>query len=338
MCKNFTWTALLLGLTLHANTHDTNITKPTINYIDKTHDVLSDKVVNISEGLDTKLSNIIRSKEKNKTKSVDTFFKNKKFTQETQETYLQTRFLSFLQSRRGNRYDTLITTQIPLTKSQKKLNIFIKNVNDEINNNLTPQSSTSSYSPIIGINYFTPAFYGVSSKYLIGVNGFNIITQARYYIVFHAGMWKIEPTQTFTYSTRDKFTEQTNLYFDRQLDDLNLFRTVLHRQSSQLTAGMDYALSFQYYYMPKQDSGLSISQTFSGNTQYRYTHNTPFGVQNEKFSAINKYATAISWRQSIFRDWLYYQVTPGVSFHKDFDYAPNYTLVFLVDLYFGRLN
>lgn len=336
MYQKFVWMALFLTLRLHADSHDTNTTKT--NYIDKTHEIVSDKVVTISDQLDTKLSKIIHSKEKNATKSVDTFFKNKKFMQETQETYVQTRFLSFFQSKRDNRYDALVTAQIPLTRSQKKLNIFIKNVNDEINNNLTPQSSTSPYSPIIGINYFTPTFYGINSKYLIGVNGFNLITQARYYIVFHAGMWKIEPTQTFTYSTKDKFIEQTNLYFDRQLDELNLFRTVLHRQSSQLNAGMDYALSFQYYYMPKRNSGLSISETFSGNTQYKYIHTTPLGVQNEKFSAINNYETAISWRQSVFREWLYYQITPGVSFHKDFEYAPNYTLVFLIDLYFGKLN
>ncbi len=96
---------------------------------------------------------------------------------------------------------------------------------------------------------------------------------------------------------------------------------------------MDYALSFQYYYSPQKNTGLGISQSFLGNTEYQYVTEQKM----QTYGGINNYVTSLSWRENIWKDWFYYQISPGVSFHKQYDYNPNYILIFLVDIYFGSL-
>jgi hypothetical protein len=94
---------------------------------------------------------------------------------------------------------------------------------------------------------------------------------------------------------------------------------------------MDYGLGFTYYHTAKKNSGLSLSQSFWGNTKYR-TVDKP-----ESFSGISNYTTAVTWRKSIWRKWFVYEVQPAVSFHRQYDYEPNYTLQFNIELYFGNI-
>lgn len=319
---------------------DTIATVPQYNNkIDKTHDVLSKEVVDSSETLDTKLSTLFEHSEDNATliseeKSVDSFFQSKKFTAETDESYISIRLDSFLQSKEQNQFNARINAQIPLVRSQKKLNFFVKNITQDVTNNLDPRTPNDTQyspdSPEVGINYFAPLFYKISSKYLIGTRGLDPFVQARYNTIFKTGEWNIEPVQTFRYSLNEKFEEQTNLYFDKTLGKLSLFRIVLNRKTTTYLEGMDYEIAMRYYYSPKKNTGLNLSQSFSGNTEYKY--------QNKKFTHINNYATSISWRKNVLREWFFYQITPGINFHKQYDYQANYTLIFLFDIYFGKIN
>jgi hypothetical protein len=100
---------------------------------------------------------------------------------------------------------------------------------------------------------------------------------------------------------------------------------------------MDYALSAQYFRSTKKDTGFGFSQSFYGNTEYEYT--TEKGVPSpkiKKYGGIHDYVTTVTWRANIWRKWFYYEVQPSVSFHKQYDYEPNYRIRFFLDFYFGK--
>ena len=100
---------------------------------------------------------------------------------------------------------------------------------------------------------------------------------------------------------------------------------------------MNYALSAQYFRSTKKDTGFGFGQTFFGNTEYEYT--TEEGVPNpktKKYGGIHDYVTSFTWRANIWRKWFYYEVRPSVSFHKQYDYEPNYRVRFFLDFYFGQ--
>lgn len=94
---------------------------------------------------------------------------------------------------------------------------------------------------------------------------------------------------------------------------------------------MDYRLSFTYFYTPSKTTGLSLTQSFWGNTKY------VCDIEPEPYGDISDYVTTLSWRQSVWRKWFAYEVQPGISFHRQYDYEANYILRLNLDFYFGSL-
>jgi hypothetical protein len=151
--------------------------------------------------------------------------------------------------------------------------------------------------------------------------------------------WLIDPIQTFKYSMDNKFEEETNIYFDRKIDSSSFFRILLHRKTQDEVEGMDYALSAQYFQVGRKNAGFGLAQSFYGNTKYAYS--TDPGIPHpklKKYGGIHDYVTSFSWRANIWRKWFYYEVRPSVSFHKQYDYKPNYSVRLFFDFYFGKIH
>ncbi len=216
---------IFISTTLFA---DINTTIQQNNYIDKTHKNVSKKVINLSKEVDTQLSKLIKISDNQK--SIDEFYQNKKFSEETDETYINIRTDSYLQSKENIEYNVQLNAQFPLIKSQKNLNLFIKDSKDEELSDLvnTQEIDTAT---TIGLNYFAPIFYKIKSKYTFATHGVNPLIEAKYFMSFNINKWKIEPIQTFTYSTENKFVEQTDIYFDNKMSERSLGRFVMHRKT-----------------------------------------------------------------------------------------------------------
>ena len=320
------------------------------NYIDKAHDMLSKKVVDYSHGIDNTIMNIIDDSEKNTTSaqakkntnelSVDTFFHNDKFIDETDETFVSVNLDYNIHSDTTKKFSQSISARLPLSRSTKKYNLFINDITrDNIENVLGKGSNDEKARPEIGINYFTILYRDIQSKYSLGTNGINPFTTARYSLRINYKSWVIEPTQKFKYSLKDEFEEETNIYFDKQLADTRLFRLSLHRDTQTNQSGMDYSLALQHFWTYPNKIGLVLSQSLGGNTEYRYsTNNDLIPGETKKDNGITSYTTALNFRQSIWRKWFYYAVTPSMNFNKQNDYEANYSINFFVQFYFGHLN
>lgn len=272
-------------------------------------------------------------------RSVDQFFQNEKYLNETDETFIRIRTESYFQSKDSNDFDLSIKAQIPLSKTKKRFKIFVDDLTlDNADEILKDNADDDHVTPDIGVHYFASRSK-IKSRYSIGLSGLDPFVKARYNMPVKIDKWLIDPIQLFKYSIDDKFEEETNIYFDRKLDKTSFFRLQLHRKTQDEIDGMDYSLSAQYFRSTKKDTGFGFAQTFYGNTEYEYT--TEKGVPNpkmKKYVGIHNYVTTFSWRANIWRKWLYYEVRPAVSFHKQYDYEPNYTLLVFFDFYFGKFN
>ncbi|MCK4875902.1 MAG: hypothetical protein KAS26_08660, partial [Sulfurimonas sp.] len=266
---------------------DTNTAaQPSQNYIDKKQKDISKKVVEWSYNIDNGLSRWIYNAEdeiyceeqeqilneklfENNENSIDEFFKNEKFIDETEKRFLRIRLGTNLQSKNSTSFNYKIRVHIPLTKTKKNIKLFIDNIKQDYSDDTIADDTEKT--PGIGVSYFSPEYHKIKSKYSLGTRGLNPYVRARYSRVFKAGNWKIEPTQQFKYSIKYDWSEETNIYFDRALEKFSLFRTTLHRKTKASYSGMDYRVAFSYYYTPKKKTGLSLTQSFWGNTKYRYT-------------------------------------------------------------------
>ena len=179
-------------------------------------------------------------------------------------------------------------------------------------------SSSSQTQPNIGISYFTPLFEKIKSKYSIGISGFFPFVRARYFTKITTNYFTMEPIQEIEYSTKDKFTERTSLYFDK-LINAEVYRIVLFRQTKDYIEDMDYGLSFQYYKTINQKTAIVLAQSFLNNSKH----------------PSNDYITSINLRHSTWKKWFFYELKPSVNFARKRDYKANYSIEFLVNLYFG---
>jgi len=344
----------LLTLLLSLSHAELNTTVPfETDYIDETHKTVSNKIIEWSDDIDTMLSgwvgdddaNVTTKAEKKQAKrpsnkrvrSVDSFFQNKKYFDETEETFVTLRLDSEFHSKESIDFKVKLGGQVALSKSKKRFKFFIDNAtSDNINNILEDDTSNS---PELGFHYFAREKYGVDSKYSLGIRGIDPFVRARYYMTFKTDAWHIEPTQIFKYSVDDKFEEETSIYFDRHFDDFSLFRLLMHRKTQEQQKGMDYDFAFQYYWSPMENIGIRVSQSFVGNTEYLYVIDpTIESPQTKNYGGIYDYVSSISLRHNIWRKWFFYEVRPGVNFHKVYDYEPNYTLRVLFDFHFGKFN
>jgi len=345
---------VVLSLLLSLCSADTNVTTPQeSNYIDETYTNLSKKVLEWSRAIDTTLSSWLRNDEinsttvasdvsdntlENKVKSVDSFFQDEKYFNETDNTFVRVRADSYFQSKESNDLNLRVSAQIPFNKSKKNFKIFIDDVTlDNAQNILKDDSEEDRLVPDVGIHYFAKEKFGIESRYSLGLSGSDPFVRARYNMPIRTNKWLIDPVQLFQYSTDDEFEEETNIYFDKELQKQSLFRILLHRKTQTNVDGMDYGLSLQYYWSPKKDTGFKLSQSFWGNTKYQYiVDENVEPPETKNYSGINNYVTSFSWRENIWRKWFYYEVRPGVNFRKQYDYEPNYTIRLFLDFYFGK--
>lgn len=331
---------LLYLLFVSAATADSNETTQTFQgYVDQKQKVISDKVIDLFDSIDRGLSSLVGGTDTEKKavndffqeqNSVDEFFKSDKYNDETEKSYLRVSLGLAYESKKSTTFIHKVRAQVPLSKTKESFKLFIDDVQDNYYEN-SIASKEKQKSLEVGVNYFAPTPNNIKSKYSLGFSGFSPFVSARYSKDFKIDSWLIQPTQQFKYSTKNDFSEETNIYFDRTFEELSLFRTTLHRKTQSSVDGFDYALAFSYYLTPSKKKGFSFTQQFWGNSKYTCD------IAPEPYGGISDYSTFISWRQNIFRKWIAYEIQPGVSFHRQYDYKANQIIRVYVDFYFGNI-
>lgn len=332
--------ALLSCLLLNIYASDENATQECTfeQYVDEKHKKFSRYVVKVFDNVDKSISRWVQeSDDDNETDEdetlthIDKFFKDEKFIEETQKSFFRLRFGSEFQSKTDEHYRYKIRAQIPLNRTKKSFQLFIE---DAEKTYFDPEAPTEAKetNPAVGINFFAPVYKDIKSKYSIGISSLTPYTKARYSKDFKLDNWVIQPTQQFKYSLESGWKEETNLYFNRVfVDERSLFRTTLYRKTQSHVDGFDYAVTFSYYLTLSSKKGFSISQQFWGNSKYKCE------VAPQEYNGISNYSTFVSWRQNVFKQWISIELGPGISFHRQYEYEPNYVFQFNVDFYFGNI-
>jgi len=309
------------------------------SYIDETHETISKSVVDYSKKIDTIIYNWTTSDDyydynetTKKTSSVDKFFKNEKYIDKTEDSFVQIKLKSQINSHDKNKIDYDIKAHIPLSRSKKKFNLFIENSLDDGSNKNNLNEIENSKTEI-GVNFFSNKFYNIKPKYSVGIRSFDPFVRARYSFEKEYNDWDVELSQIFKLSIKDEFSERTSFYFDKKIKENNLFRVYLHRETESEADGMDYTLGLSYYIHTKENTAIRVSQSFFGNTKYKYlTDNNTY----KEYSGINSYTTSVSLRKNVWKKWIYYQISPSATFYNHNTKKENYSLDFFLEFYFGR--
>jgi hypothetical protein len=124
----------------YSSSISTSIIKKQPGFIDEHHGAISNTIINWFDSIDKKFSDWIFDADKdvhkkgtetiNKTKdmqnSIDSFFQNEKFLEESDDAYILLRVNNHFSSTEDEEYKLKARAQIPLSQTRKKLKLFIE--------------------------------------------------------------------------------------------------------------------------------------------------------------------------------------------------------------------
>ena len=347
---------LSLSLLSASYAQDANTTNRN-HYIDEWHKETTQRFKSVSEYIDAKLFDLAEyidednnatireavQKENKKSKipkrkrHADEFFLSDKFISETDHPYMRVTPESIFNSKESNDYRLKISAHLPLSRSKKRFKLFIGNLSDDNYNDILSDDKKVT-KPEVGINYFLPETYGINAKYSLGIHGLYPFARARFSTDFNPYNWDVEMVQTFQYSSDDDFEEKTQFYFDTSFYNLSLFRLQFERGTEDNNDGMSYSGAVIMFWQPSYKTGLTFAQLFMGRTDYVYTPNkNTVPAFTKEMDGIHDYKTTLTYRQNIYRKWLFYEIEPGVNFSAIHDFEPNYSLRLKLDIFYGGL-
>jgi len=310
------------------------------NIIDKAHGIISNEVVYYTNYLDEEISDWLNTSPqkdqckpmkltRKSDKHIDSFFQNTKYLDETKDTYIRVRFKNYFYSDKDYKISVRVNAQLPFDRCKEEWKLFIQDNSLTDNKKYVTQEGQNLGA---GLRYYKKNDYGIKSSFAVGIQRKYPFIRGRFHRPIKKDDWHIDPVQIFKYSHKYYFEEESNIYFDKHINNGNMFRLKLHRKTKFLTKGMDYGLSTSYYSNTKKQ-GWRVTQSFFGNTKY-----SPVYARDKEYAGIHNYETSFSWRSNMYKNWLYYEVQPTISFHKDYRYSPNYALRFVIDIYFGAVK
>jgi len=265
---------------------------------------------------------------------VDEFFLTRKLLEERDRSYVRVSFLQPYNSLGPDKFSYNVKARVHLTRSRKRLKLFIENFNEDSARNIgnTGEDNT----PSIGLAKDSKTFLGVRPRYSIGFRGIDPFVRARYTLETDFGRWHFKPVQSFQYSLKDEFSEITEIFLDRPTSEKTLLRFLVDRGTTTNDPGMHYDAFVQWFYQHRRHAGLSLNLGFNGSTKYENTIGSdPLLIERE--NRIFNYVYLMRWRENIWKKWFFYEIGPGINYHEMYDYRPNYNIYFGIDLFFGHI-
>lgn len=258
------------------------------------------------------------------------------------ETYLDRTNRSYLKVRGGYEYDRRgdsglfynLTARIKLPKTQGKLQLYIgEDTQDNINLS-TIQYNTNNEG--IGVKYFITSFLDkLHTSASIGISSIdNPYAKARIEYPYFFEHWMFNASQNFKLSVKNEFEEWTNFFFDRKLSDQDMLRFLLQRSTVSTVKGMNYLA--QVSYMNSWKDGLGLNNYIAINGRTRDLADPLYANGTTPQEGVYEYSIGSIWRQKLYKDYLFYQLQPIISYHEQYDYKVNYIFRISLDLYFGN--
>lgn len=323
---------------------DVNNTDVNTSYLRVTHSVdvnITDSNLSL-KNMDSNESNqslskelTVKDKQLTKRDKVDEFFLTRKLLEERDKSFVRVSYIYGLNSIEDTTNNFSVRAKLGLGRSKKRLKLFIEDLDDDSAKNIG--STNVDDSPAIGVELFRKKRFGIKPRYSIGFRGIDPFARARYSYETDFGRWHFEPVQTFLYSIDDEFSEITELYLDTPVSDRTLLRFVLDRGTKSRVNGMHYDGFIQYFWKPRKHRALSVNLGFNGSTKYEniIVDSDPPVIKEE--NKVFNYLFLMRWRENFWKEWLFYEVAPGVNYHESNDYRPNYSIYFRIDMFFGHI-
>ncbi len=267
---------------------------------------------------------------------LDSFFGDRRYLSEQNQSYVRFRYNAFFEKGSPSVLKPAFTVRLVLPQLREKTHIFIEGMPKEEK----PFSATQTNSPTEQVttteerNVTTAVGYKVresaeQSFFLVGGAKFHARSIAftvgpRYRLQFILDSWTLRFVEDLSWRTDLGWLSRSTFDIERPLPHELFFRATTDVIETERVPGFSYAQSFV------------IRQPITPVRAVEYEWVNIF--QTRPVSELLEVDLRIRYRQRIWRDWLYLEVTPQYRFPRDrsFDATPG--ILFSLDTIFGHLE
>ncbi|TRO84028.1 hypothetical protein [Trichloromonas acetexigens] len=264
---------------------------------------------------------------------LDNFFADPRFESEQSKTRLKVRFSLFAEDESDVEYDVRAALRLDLPILEDRLHLLIAGDPDE-EDGYRAISGAEGTSPTVVDN---EEDFSLSLRYFIKRKTLRhlslrsglrwrdgmpaVFLEPRYRRTIPLDDWTFRFTQRLTTITDGTIRARTLFDFDRQVRDKLFFRTTAEGVWDKDDHGYAYGLGFSLY------------QPFSRRRTLVYGWSN--GFVTHPHHRLENVTLSLRYRQRIWRDWLFYEVVPQVSFPREEDYEVTPGILLRLELVFG---
>jgi hypothetical protein len=310
---------LLLMCFTHIAMGDTKIEKknqeedapPTISYLNQfepEHKYISQQILDFADMLDT-------------------FFTNDRAYDELQDSHVNLLILHTNADNKKPGYRAQLRAKIVFPKTQKKLKLLIESQGqDEETQQSSLTEALQSQEQSLGLRFIERETMKWRVQTDVGLrfkSGVDIFTRLRLRRLITSDTWIYRISQTFYWYRTDGAGETTRLDIDH-----SLAKDLLFRATSQATW-----LNKNNYFDLEQD--FTLFQKF--NKRKAISYQTGILRSTEPHTQSINYFLSTRYRQEVHRNWLFFEINPGVNYPENNSYKPIKFIILKLEAVFGSL-
>lgn len=263
---------------------------------------------------------------------IDSFFRDELATYEETSTYIRLSLTNNSQEGELLKLNLRSRLSLDMPLYHENLRIFLSTEDDKndrarllLDKPAADISQPSSeHRATAGLRYFLKSTIYNHASINIGMRFYAgkpvAFLEPRYRHAVKAGDWNLRFTQRFTLRSDDRKIANTRIDLERPLKHL-FFRTSL--------AGTWYDNEKGYYY----SHHFNLFHTISRNRILRYGWSNFFVTRPNH--AFVESRLLLSHRQRIWKEWLFFEISPQIAFPREDNYAATFFLLLQLDIIFG---
>ena len=308
------------------------IEAPENDKVDEFHEMVSEQVESVAEGLDHYLDNLIAPDREERSAIFDSYFGDRRLkADEEGESYIaiapQIEFID------GQSVDTGVDfkAKIDLPKTQNRLKLIVDNVQED-SEPLTG-FSRSELRQVPGADESGNASLRFA---LIDLMNFDLDFDAgldlkpepvpkfklRGRMSWEGEAWRFRISQYLTYEADDGFGEKSSMDMRRYIGDSSWAEVDLAVVRSETSAGFEFGQALSLYHR------ITNRRTIGFRTAV-YS-------QTEPWARVEAVLVRLPYRQQIWKEWMYLKVEPGIDFKRERNFNPDPRILFELEFLFGE--
>jgi hypothetical protein len=260
--------------------------------------------------------------------AVDGFFDNERYSAEDNRTRLKLRFDTVFERGEEVDYKFRVNLSLVIPKTNKRIKLFVSGNperDEEGEVGATPETAEDedldvavAYTPVQNISTNFSWRTGIKLKSSSAAWWFG----PRWRGYAKGEIWGTRVTQTFRWRTDDGFESISTLDFERDIAEDLFYRTTFKGKWNQDNEDYRYDITPQLF------------QRLDSKRVLRYLHSTKFKSTTD--GQFDEFLFRVTYRQRIWRKWLFFEISPQVSFPEgeDWDFTPGIT--FRIETFIGR--